>query len=144
MVLSQCIVCMPYNKENEKTRYMCNHKDESHKWINLKKIAMKQMLTNEYIQFISICTKFKKIQNSILIFTDACLCGKIIKKIKEVITKKPGNSYVRTGHRREYDEEEIYMELLGAENSLSLCLLGGYNVVYFIIYCLYICPHCIS
>lgn len=102
------------------------------------------MLTNEYVQFSSICTKFKKIRNSILIFTDACLCGKIIKKIKKVITKKSGNSYVRTGHGKEYDEEEIYMEFLGADNSLSLCLVGGYNVVYFIIYCLYICSYCIS
>lgn len=113
---------MPYNKENGKTRYMCNHKAESHKWINLKKTVMKQMLMNEYIQFSSICTKFKKIQNSILIFTDACLCGKIIKKIMELITKKSGNSYVRTGHRKEYDEEEIYMELLRTHNSLALCL----------------------
>lgn len=63
------------------------------------------MLTNEYIKFNSTCTKFKKIQNSILIFTDACY----VINYKE----NQGNNYqkvrkqVRTGHRKEYDEEEI-------------------------------------
>lgn len=63
------------------------------------------------------------------------MSDKTKKKIKEVITKKLGYSYVRKGGRKIYDEVGMDLELLGYyDRVLSLGLTGGHDGVHFIIY----------